>query len=221
MIKGAIFDLDGTLLDSMSFWENVAALYLKSQGKTADPDLGNILYTMSMLEGAEYLRNQFHLQVSADEIIAGINDTIESFYHHKLELKPGVKNFLSEMKKANIRITAATASDRQIVEPALKRLGIFNFFEAIFTCTEVGAGKTKPDIYIEAALLMETKTDETWVFEDALYALKTAVEAGFRTVAVYDESNKKDWAELVKFSDMQIQQMNNFENFRRQICRQL
>ena len=91
---------------------------------------------------------------------------------------------------------AATSSDRRVVEGALKRLKIMDCFARIFTCTEIGAGKDQPDIYLAAAAFMGTRPEETWVFEDALYALETAKKAGFRTVGVFDAFSAGDQGRL-------------------------
>src|SRR5699024_9164265 len=103
------------------------------------------------------------LDRDVDEIIVGINHTIEDFYYYQVPLKEGVKQFLKDMKQTGIKMVAATSSDRQVVERALKRLDVINFFQKIFTCTEIGIGKVRPDIYLMAAEYMGTSPKDTWV----------------------------------------------------------
>jgi len=215
MITGAIFDLDGTLLDSMGIWDNAAEMFLCSIGIKAEPGLGKIMFTMSMTEGAEFLKDRYHLNMNRDDIIAGINRTIEDFYFYRVQLKEGAQQFLKGMKQAGIKMTVATSSDRQVVERALERLNIINFFERIFTCTEIGAGKAQPDIYLAAARYMGTLPKDTWVFEDALYAIKTAKKAGFKTVGVYDASSAENLDEIKEISHIYFEKLRNVNVFLR------
>ncbi|HHW01063.1 MAG TPA: HAD family phosphatase [Clostridiaceae bacterium] len=215
MIKGAIFDLDGTILDSMSIWDNAAEMYLNSMGIKAEPGLGKTMFAMSMTEGAEFLKDRYCLDMDTDEIIAGINHTIEDFYYYHVQLKEGAEQFLKGMKQAGIKMVAATSSDRQVVERALERLNVISCFDRIFTCTETGAGKEKPDIYLAAAEFMGTVPEDTWVFEDALHAIKTAKSAGFRTVGVYDASSKDNLDEIKRISDIYLEKLDNIDAFLR------
>lgn len=213
MIEGAIFDLDGTILDSMPIWENAAEMFLNRIGIKAESGLGKIMFSMSMTEGAEFLKDRYNLDMEVDTILTGINHTIEDFYYYRVPLKEGVEQFLKDMKQAGIKMVAATSSDRQIVERALQRLNVINYFDGIFTCTETGAGKVKPDIYLAAAEYMGTLPKDTWVFEDALHAIKTAKDAGFRTVGVYDASGMENLEEIKFISDVYLKELDNFNVF--------
>lgn len=107
-------------------------------------------------------------------------------------------------------MVVATSTDRVHAEAALKRTGIYDYFERIFTCSEVGEGKSKPDIYEEAAAELGTKRTATWVFEDALYAIKTAKKAGFRTVGLYDETSKKEQEKIRGTADIYLKEIEEF-----------
>lgn len=196
MITGIIFDVDGTLLDSMSIWNHAGERYLRSLGIEAAPDLGNVLFPMSMKDGASYMKREYGLPFSIPEIIKGVNDTISSFYASEAEPKEGVLEFLRELKCRHVKVTAATSTDRCVIEPALERTGILKELEGLFTCSEIGAGKEKPDIYEAARLCMGTDVSSTWVVEDALHALKTARSAGFGTIGVYDSSSQSRQEEI-------------------------
>jgi HAD superfamily hydrolase (TIGR01509 family) len=210
MIKGAIFDLDGTILDSMPVWDNAAEMFLNSMGIEAEPGLNKIMFSMSMKEGAEFLKDRYNLDMDIDAILTGINHTIEDFYYYQVNLKEGVEQFLKDMKQAGIKMVAATSSDRQVVERALERLNVMGYFDRIFTCTEIGAGKVKPDIYLAAAEFMGTFPKDTWVFEDALHAIQTAKSAGFRTVGVYDASSIDYLDEIKGISDIYLRKLDDF-----------
>ena len=213
MITGVIFDLDGTILNSMSIWDKAGELYLGSLGIRAEPDLSKIMYSMSMKEGAEYLKNRYQLDLTSDDIINGINNTIEHFYRFQVTLKDGVLQFLEELRKAGITITLATSSDRRIIEAALKRLKVLNYFDRIFTCTEIGESKEKPAIYLKAAEYMKTDIQSTWVFEDALYAIRTAKNAGFKTAGIFDPSSITDQVMIKRYSDIYIKNLTNITMF--------
>lgn len=190
MIEGAIFDMDGVLLDSMPVWEHTGERYLASMGIPAEPDLSRALFPLSLEAGARYLLDHYPLHgLDEGAVIRGITKTIEDFYLREAGLKPGTADFLREMHHHGIPMTVATSSDRKLAEAALERNGIRKYFSRIFTCSEVGAGKSKPDIYLEAAKWMKTRPDKTWVFEDALHAIETAAKAGFMLAGVYDDSS--------------------------------
>ncbi|MBK5247015.1 MAG: HAD family phosphatase [Peptostreptococcaceae bacterium] len=213
MIDGVIFDIDGTILDSMSIWDKAAEMFLNSMSIEAENGLGKTMFSMSMTNGAEYLKDRYLLDMDVDAIMAGINNTIEEFYYYQVQLKEGVEHCLKEMEQIGIKMVAATSSDRQVVERALKRLNVMNFFERIFTCTEIGVGKVKPDIYLAAAEYMGTPPKDTWVFEDALYAIQTAKNAGFRTVGVFDNSSIVNLEEIKRISDIYLKKIDNFDVF--------
>ncbi len=124
MIAGAIFDADGTLLDSMPIWDNAAALYLEGLGYIPEPGLGRILYPMSMAEGADYLIARYGLSQSREEIVCGVSAAIEDFYFHRVQPKAGLEKFLRQLQERGIPMVVATSSDRRLVEAALKRLGL-------------------------------------------------------------------------------------------------
>lgn len=204
-MKGAIFDLDGTLLDSMPIWEKAGELFLAGIGKKAEPNLSAMLFSMSMKEGAVFLKERYNLTMEVDDIIAGVNHTIEEQYRRQILLKDGAASFLKKMQQAGIKMVVATACDRCVLEEALVRLQIMHYFETIFTCTEVGASKKSPHIYLKAAEYLDVLPKDIWVFEDALYAIETAKKAGFKTVGVFDPSNKKDKEKTLHISDLYIE----------------
>ena len=205
MMDGAVFDVDGTLLDSMPAWEDAGQRYLAGLGIEAKPGLSKILYPMSMREGALYLKDTYGLQKSVQEIEGGINKTIQDFYQNEVQPKKGVMSFLERLRRENIPAAAATSSDRCLIEAAFDRLGLNKYFVHIFTCTEVGRGKDKPDIYLAAARRLGSDVSRTWVFEDALHAARTARLAGFHVAAVHDRSAEGDRKKLEETADIYIE----------------
>ena len=186
MIKGAIFDLDGTLLDSMFIWDTIGEEYLRSLGKEPHEDLKETFMTLTLEEAAEYYREHYGVSLSVKEIVDGVNAMVEQTYRTKVTLKPGISEYLAWLKENGVRMCVATVTDRYLVEETLERLGVRHYFSEIFTCAEVGFGKDKPIIYQKALEHLETEKRDTYVFEDMLFALNTAKTDGFPTVGVYD-----------------------------------
>ena len=137
---GVILDIDGTVLDSMSIWQDAGVRYLASQQIEAESGLAEKIYYMSIPEAALYMRTRYGLEQSVEEISQGIKDVVRDFYYYEAPLKAGVKEFLQKMSDRKIPVVAATASDEDHLEHAFIRLGIRQYFEHIFTCAQAGAG---------------------------------------------------------------------------------
>jgi HAD superfamily hydrolase (TIGR01509 family) len=209
-IKGAIFDLDGTLLDSMPLWNNFGQYYLQTRGIVSPAGLGETLKAMSLLQAARYFREHFGFVDTETEILIQFNDLLAMHYRDRIVLKPQVYSFLKRLKEAGVKLCIATATDRNLAQAALQRLGIIGCFEFILTCADVCCGKDEPLIFLRSLDMLGTKKEETIVFEDALYAIKTAKEAGFLVAGVFDESAKADADEIKILTNYYI---NSFEEW--------
>ena len=174
MLKGAIWDLDGTLLDSMSAWDHVGENYLRSQGIEPEPDLNEIIATMSLQQAADYFIDYYGVKQTPDDLIKGAVAIVDDFYRYEAQLKPHAAKFLTQLHQAGVKMCIATAAERSLVETVLTRCGVLHCFSEIFTCTSVGAGKDEPAIYREAMKFLGTDRSNTIVFEDSLHALTTA-----------------------------------------------
>ena len=211
MIKGAIFDVDGTLLDTMHIWTTAGVKYLKSLGVEAEPGLADELFKMTVDMAAEYMKEKYALAQSEEEIVRGVLDVVEDYYFHHAEFKPGARELLEELKAAGVPMSIATSTNKYCIMAAFDRLGYTDYFDAILTCPEMGTHKSEPYIFYEAARLMETDPIDTWVFEDGLYAVKTAKSAGFKTVGIYDEVSRADQEELRELVDRYVIDLGEFE----------
>lgn len=212
MIRGAIFDFDGTLFDSMFIWKTAGDIYLRSLGKEPEKDLQKKLKTMSLLQSAAYMQRAYGLTASVEEIMDGVNRTVEDFYFNTVEPKADVIPFLERMKAQGIKMCIATATDRYQVEAALRRCGMDTFFSDIFTCSDVGHGKDEPVIFRKALEHIQTTKADTAVFEDAFHALQTAKNDGFITVAVYD-SHEERQNELRRLADLYLDNYSYTDSF--------
>lgn len=215
-IKGAVLDLDGTLLDSLDIWDTVAGIYLESIGCRPQENLNEVIRNMSLFQAAGYLRRQYDIPLSQAEITDGIYTQLKKYYRGEVRLKAGVRDLLLYLRQKGIRMCVATAGDRRLAQAALKRCGIFSAFEGIIACDELYTGKNKPEIYEQAMKLLGTRRAETLVFEDALYALQTAKKAGCMTVAVYD-CHEMHQNEMQVQSDLYLKDFTHLEELDRML----
>ena len=217
MIKGVIFDVDGTLFDSMGAWHDSGYNVLKSLGIDVDKSIGDIFFSMTMDEVIDYMREKFSINESREFLKKGIHDQVEYAYRNEIELKPGVMRILNWIRDSKIPATIATSTDRFLIEIGLKRLEIEKYFVGIYTATEVGKGKIYPDIFQLAMDKMGTKPEETWLFEDGLYSMITAKAYGMPVVGVYDKVSHGDQEAIKQVADIYLEDLSdlNFEDFQR------
>lgn len=197
----AIFDMDGTLTDSMGFWRGVGGEYLESRGIADYPeDLWAVMGEMTMLESAGELIRRFGLSDTPQAVIDAMNRLMAGHYARDVPLKPGVDALLAGLAERGVRLCVASATDEALVRACLARLGVLERFEFVLSCESLGVGKDRPDIYLEAARRFGCHPEEAAVYEDALYAARTAAGAGFYVVGVYDDSAAGDWPEMLRLA---------------------
>ena len=210
MINGAIFDIDGVLLDSLVIWKDLGARYLKSIGINPEEGLNDILFSMSMEEGAGYLEEHYKPGKNKEEILSGIQRMLEDFYFFEVEAKDGAAELLNQFKSNGIPVVAATSSPREHVTIALERTGLAEYIQKIYTSSEVGSSKSSPEIYNVASEYLGSKPGDTYVFEDSLYALITAKNAGYKTVGVFDLNGEPDQEGMKQNSYIYVKSLADF-----------
>ena len=201
----AIFDMDGTLVDSMGYWARLGWEYLEGRGvrEGLEPVLAQI-ESMTMLESAALFLRSFGLSGTPEEAVAEMNATMEAHYRADIPLKPGVADYLRGLKARSVTLCVASATAEPLVEACLTRLGVADCFDFWLSCETVGVGKHRSDVYDAAAARMGAAPAGTAVYEDALYAARTAKAAGYYLVAVYDPSAAAHWDELCALADETI-----------------
>jgi len=202
----AIFDMDGTLVDSMMYWHNLGQEYLESKGVTGD--LNEVLERskpMTMVESGALFIQEFGLAGTPESVAAEINAVMEGHYRCDVQLKAGAKEYLEQLRRAGIKLCVASATAEDLVQVCLTRLGVADYFEFLLSCETVGTGKNRPDVYFAAAERLGAAVENTVVYEDAWYAVRTAKNAGFRVVAIYDNNSRARWDEIRAMADTPIE----------------
>lgn len=203
-VKAAIFDMDGTLIDSMWIWNHIDIEYLKKHNIDIPSDLKENIEHLSFNQTAEYFKDRFSLKSSITEIMNEWNNMALHQYINNVTLKSGAKEFLNLLKSNNIKIGLATSNCDELLEVALKSTGIYDYFDCITTTNEVSRGKNFPDVYLLCAEKLEVSPDNCMVFEDILPAVIGAKAAGMKVVAVHDLYSEPQKEDLMSLADLYI-----------------
>lgn len=196
-----IFDLDGTLLDSMGVWEQIDVDFLTKRGFEVPPDYINAICSRSFPEAAEYTIERFALPDSIDDLLREWNNMAVYAYGHTVQMKPHAKEYLDILRNAGVKLGIATSLPAALYGPVLALHGIEGYFDAICSTDEVLYGKTRPDVFLLAAQKLQTPPADCVLFEDILQAVKSGKAAGMTVYGVYDDSSKDDWDEIKRIAD--------------------
>lgn len=192
-IKSAIFDMDGTLVDSLyywkPFWKDLGATFLHRENYAAPTEVDLKVRTMIFSDAMTFVRDALGITAPAEEIVAFAAQNLADFYRYKVSAKPGVHAFLDHLKSEGVRMCVASATDKKYLPIALEACGLSSYFETVLSCSELGVGKDKPDIYLKAMELLGTAPADTCIFEDSFVALETAKRIGCHTVGIFDKNN--------------------------------
>lgn len=189
-VKFAIWDLDGTLLDSLDMWLTLARRYLTLQGipeiQEIPDDLEKIVDAMSLEEAADYLKKNFKLPYSSEEIMDQFMELVRRSYEEELPFFPQTRQRVLELYESGCRMCLLTTTETGCAQAALKRGGILHCFERIYTCSDLRMNKRSPEIYRKTCELMGFDPVHTMIYEDADYAVKSALESGCQVTDVSD-----------------------------------
>ncbi|WP_409967085.1 HAD family hydrolase [Bengtsoniella intestinalis] len=201
----AIFDMDGTLIDSMTMWANIGTGYVRSLGYELPQDVEDKMRVMSLLPACTLCAKELNMTQTPEELVTGMWNAVGNFYEHEVELKAGVLAYLDKLQAAGVDLYIATATDRPLVEKAVARTGIGAYFKGIITCAEAGKGKSDSKIFLDALEQVDGDLSSTVVYEDSLVAIETAKAAGFQVVGIYDVIAAMHQTQIQDLVDVYIQ----------------
>lgn len=203
-IKAAIFDLDGTLVDSMWIWEEIDIEYLNKKGHAVPLNLKDKINHLSFDQTALYFKEFFALEDSLETIMNEWNTMAYTHYSKNITLKEGALELLNKLKASGVKIALATSNSTHLLEAVLKNNNIYSYFDSITTTSEVTRGKDNPDVYLLAAKKLGVEPTSCVVFEDIVPAIIGAKAANMKTVAIYDKSAHANVEELTSLADKYI-----------------
>lgn len=199
--EAAIFDLDGTLLDSMGIWERIDKTFLQKRNLTVPEDYAAKISSLSFAETAQYTIARFKLNEKAEDIMQEWSEMAAYEYTHHVRLLPYALDYLLKLKEAGIRLAVATGMTVKLAIPCLKNNGILELFHAVCSTDEVPRGKEYPDVFEFAAEKLGVPPEKCIVFDDVLPAIKSAKQAQMLTCGVYDKYSERQRTEIEKLAD--------------------
>lgn len=192
-IKGAIFDMDGTLVNSMILWdvlwEDLGRHYMNIEGFVPDADFDKTLRTMTLRGAMAAIYEHYGIGESAEALFREADALCRNFYANCVETKPGTREFLDRLLAAGVPMCLATATSPDLIRLSVAHCDMAKYFTHVLSCAEIGKFKDEPDIFLEAQKRLGTPMEETWVFEDSYVAICTAHRIGMKTVGIYDKNN--------------------------------
>jgi HAD superfamily hydrolase (TIGR01509 family) len=209
-VKAIIFDVDGTLVDSMWIWKQVDIDFLKRRKTELPIDLQKDIEGLSYTSTAEYFKERFKLPETVEEIKEEWRVMADDFYNNIIPLKAGVKELLQIIREHNLKIGIATSNSRELVETMIKKHEIGKYFDSIRTSCEVPRSKPFPDVYLQAAKDLDVMPENCLVFEDTVAGATAAKAAGMKVVVIYDELSAESRSHLEQLSELYIMDFHEF-----------
>lgn len=208
IFNAAIFDLDGTIIDSMGMWKDISIESMHNRDIIIGDDIIKLLEVMTFNESAKFLVNRFNLSEPPQALVDDWSNMAYKYYSNKFKLKSGVREYLNYLKNNKIKLAVATSCMRNLCMAVLENNNAIHFFDEIVLSTEIGSNKSKPDIYLHTAKKLDVPPNECMVYEDILIAIKSARRAGMTVTAVYDKYAEHELQEIKKNANFFI---NSFD----------
>lgn len=209
-IKLFLFDLDGTILDSLKIWNDIDLLFFKNHNLIMGEDYHIAIAPLTLEETATYTKNTYKLDIDEEQIMKEWSDLSIKEYAENVNLKKGVKEFLDYLKNKNVHLAIATSCNEEMFKPCLERYGIVSYFEHFYTSQNLKINKSNANFFKEILNEYKIEPDQILFFEDSLASMKCAKSLGFNVVAVMDKKWEKQKEEIIASSDDQIEDFSQF-----------
>ena len=206
-MKAAIFDMDGTLVNTLVLWnvmwDGFGKKYMGIDGFRPDAAFDRELRTMTLIDAMERIHERFGIGADKHELHRDAQAMCIDYYENRVEMKPGAREFLDDLLERGIPMVLASATDPVLIRAGLRHCGMEKYFTAVLSCADIGKGKEEPDIFLLALEKLGTSAEQTWMFEDSVVALQTAKSIGMPAVGIYDQYNYGH-DELERLADIYI-----------------
>ena len=207
-LKAAIFDLDGTLIDSCNIWKEIDKTFFHMHNLEVPKNYSKEVSHIGLKEAAILTKEKYHIQDSVENILKQWDEMSKEQYLYHIQLKPHALEFLIKLKNNNIKLAIATANKKSLYEPCLKRLKIYDFFDFIADVDVVHEGKNSVKLYDFVTKKLNVSKEETAIFEDISIGLQTAFENGYIAIAVYDKNSENEDILKRQYSHIYVKNFN-------------
>ncbi|MBP7058845.1 MAG: HAD family phosphatase [Lachnospiraceae bacterium] len=216
-IDTVIFDMDGTLVDSMGIWEKIDRKFFAERNIPYQEDFQLQIAGKSIFETAEYFKKSLSLSEDENELAEIWNEMAIEEYKYNIPMKPGAISLLKFLKSKNVKLGLATSNSRRLVEACFEHNSLYDYIDVVVTADEVSHGKPEPDVYLKACELLNSNPEESLVFEDILQGIMAGKNAGMSVCCIKDDSSKhtvdknKELSDYYINSFYDIEEVKNFE----------
>ena len=211
-MKAIIFDLDGTLVDSMKYWRSVSRDFMKTKGIDIEDEVQHKMTTMNLDASLKYLKDYYNLEESFEELMRDFSRTVEDFYRNKVETKEGCLEILEYFKDQGMKVVIGTSTAAHFANIVIEKYGIDKFIDGLYTADSVGHLKAEEKFYTSIAEELGERPEDVFLVDDSYLALRTGKIAGLKTIGIYDENSKDTWPTIVSENKNSVKRLLELKN---------